>query len=47
MSRVQNEGAAKSDMHKELHRFIFQAYHLIDELTVYENIEETPCCIKA
>ena len=29
----------KSDMHKNYNGFIFQAYHLIDELTVYENIE--------
>ncbi len=28
-----------SKMHKEYIGFIFQAYHLIDELTVYENIE--------
>ncbi|MEM6346940.1 MAG: ABC transporter ATP-binding protein [Bacteroidota bacterium] len=26
-------------MHKEHMGFVFQAYHLIDELTVYENIE--------
>ncbi|GAB1444718.1 MAG: ABC transporter ATP-binding protein [Cyclobacteriaceae bacterium] len=29
----------KSEMHKNYIGFIFQAYHLIDELTVYENIE--------
>jgi putative ABC transport system ATP-binding protein len=29
----------KSEMHKNHIGFIFQAYHLIDELTVYENIE--------
>lgn len=29
----------KSDLHKHYIGFIFQAYHLIDELTVYENIE--------
>lgn len=29
----------KSEMHKSYIGFIFQAYHLIDELTVYENIE--------
>ena len=29
----------KSEMHKHHIGFIFQAYHLIDELTVYENIE--------
>jgi putative ABC transport system ATP-binding protein len=28
-----------SQIHKEHIGFIFQAYHLIDELTVYENIE--------
>ena len=28
-----------SKIHKEHIRFIFQAYHLIDELNVYENIE--------
>ncbi|SMG08145.1 ABC-type lipoprotein export system, ATPase component [Marivirga sericea] len=29
----------KSALHKEYFGFVFQAYHLIDELTVYENIE--------
>ncbi|MDR9367172.1 MAG: ABC transporter ATP-binding protein [Balneolaceae bacterium] len=29
----------KSDYHKSHIGFVFQAYHLIDELTVYENIE--------
>ena len=29
----------KSELHKHYIGFIFQAYHLIDELTVYENIE--------
>jgi len=29
----------RSDLHKYNIGFIFQAYHLIDELTVYENIE--------
>ncbi len=29
----------KSEIHKHHIGFIFQAYHLIDELTVYENIE--------
>jgi putative ABC transport system ATP-binding protein len=28
-----------SSIHKEYMGFVFQAYHLIDELTVYENIE--------
>lgn len=28
-----------SNLHKEYIGFVFQAYHLIDELTVYENIE--------
>lgn len=35
----------KSEMHKNHIGFIFQAYHLIDELTVYENIE-TPLLYK-
>lgn len=29
----------KSELHKHKIGFVFQAYHLIDELTVYENIE--------
>jgi len=29
----------KAKIHKEHFGFVFQAYHLIDELTVYENIE--------
>jgi ABC-type lipoprotein export system ATPase subunit len=29
----------RSDLHRNYLGFIFQAYHLIDELTVYENIE--------
>jgi ABC-type lipoprotein export system ATPase subunit len=29
----------KANFHKEHFGFVFQAYHLIDELTVYENIE--------
>lgn len=29
----------KSELHKYHIGFVFQAYHLIDELTVYENIE--------
>ena len=29
----------RSDLHKHHMGFVFQAYHLIDELTVYENIE--------
>ncbi len=29
----------KSALHKKHFGFVFQAYHLIDELTVYENIE--------
>ena len=28
-----------TDLHKHYIGFVFQAYHLIDELTVYENIE--------
>ncbi|MEO1051626.1 MAG: ABC transporter ATP-binding protein [Bacteroidota bacterium] len=35
----------RSEMHKHYIGFIFQAYHLIDELTVYENIE-TPLLYK-
>src|SRR6185369_13229577 len=35
----------KSEMHKNYIGFIFQAYHLIDELTVYGNIE-TPLLYK-
>jgi ABC-type lipoprotein export system ATPase subunit len=35
----------KSDIHKHHMGFVFQAYHLIDELTVYENIE-TPLLYK-
>lgn len=30
---------AKGELHKNHIGFVFQAYHLIDELTVYENIE--------
>ncbi|MBL7796132.1 MAG: ABC transporter ATP-binding protein [Saprospiraceae bacterium] len=29
----------RTDLHKHYIGFVFQAYHLIDELTVYENIE--------
>ena len=35
----------KSEIHKHFLGFVFQAYHLIDELTVYENIE-TPLLYK-
>ena len=35
----------KSEIHRHYLGFIFQAYHLIDELTVYENIE-TPLLYK-
>lgn len=35
----------KSKLYKETIGFVFQAYHLIDELTVYENIE-TPLLYK-
>ena len=35
----------KSDVHKNYIGFIFQSYHLIDELTVYENLE-TPLLYK-
>jgi len=29
----------RNELHKQYMGFVFQAYHLIDELTVYENIE--------
>lgn len=29
----------RNDLHKQYMGFVFQAYHLIDDLTVYENIE--------
>lgn len=32
-------GKQKSEYHKSHIGFVFQAYHLIDEMTVYENIE--------
>ena len=35
----------RSELHKHQIGFVFQAYHLIDELTVYENIE-TPLLYK-
>ncbi|MBP6238204.1 MAG: ABC transporter ATP-binding protein [Saprospiraceae bacterium] len=35
----------KNDIHRNVIGFVFQAYHLIDELTVYENIE-TPLLYK-
>lgn len=35
----------RTDFHKNHVGFVFQAYHLIDELTVYENIE-TPLLYK-
>lgn len=35
----------KSDYHREYIGFIFQAFHLIEEMTVYENIE-TPLVYK-
>lgn len=35
----------KSGYHKEFIGFVFQSYHLIDELTVYENLE-TPLLYK-
>lgn len=35
----------RSELHKHYIGFVFQAYHLIDELTVYENIE-TPLLYK-
>lgn len=36
----------KTDLHRNVIGFVFQAYHLIDELTVYENIE-TPLLYKS
>jgi putative ABC transport system ATP-binding protein len=35
----------RSDMYREYIGFVFQAYHLIDDLTVYENLE-TPLIYK-
>jgi putative ABC transport system ATP-binding protein len=35
----------KTELHRNAIGFVFQAYHLIDELTVYENIE-TPLLYK-
>lgn len=35
----------KTELHRNFIGFVFQAYHLIDELTVYENIE-TPLLYK-
>lgn len=35
----------KTEIHKQYIGFVFQSYHLIDELTVYENIE-TPLLYK-
>lgn len=35
----------KNEIHRNILGFVFQAYHLIDELTVYENIE-TPLIYK-
>jgi len=35
----------RSQLHKEFIGFVFQAYHLIDDLTVYENLE-TPLLYK-
>jgi ABC-type lipoprotein export system ATPase subunit len=35
----------RAQLHKEFIGFIFQAYHLIDDLTVYENLE-TPLLYK-
>ena len=34
----------RSNLYKEYIGFVFQAYHLIDELTVYENIETPLLC---
>jgi ABC-type lipoprotein export system ATPase subunit len=35
----------RSELHKNHIGFVFQSYHLIDELTVYENLE-TPLLYK-
>lgn len=35
----QTKESKKSALHKSTFGFVFQSYHLIDELTVYENIE--------
>ena len=35
----------RSDLHRQYIGFVFQAYHLIDDLTVYENLE-TPLLYK-
>src|SRR5690348_13464742 len=35
----------RSELHKNYIGFVFQSYHLIDELTVYENLE-TPLLYK-
>ncbi len=49
--RLQGEEAStfsekrKNELHRNVIGFVFQAYHLIDELTVYENIE-TPLLYK-
>ena len=32
----------RAQLYKQYIGFVFQAYHLIDELTVYENIETPP-----
>jgi putative ABC transport system ATP-binding protein len=46
MEEVQNlSEKKKSEIHRNTIGFVFQAYHLIDELTVYENIE-TPLLYK-
>jgi putative ABC transport system ATP-binding protein len=38
-------GKQKSELHKNHIGFVFQSYHLIDDLTVYENLE-TPLLYK-
>lgn len=38
-------GRKRTDLHKHHIGFVFQSYHLIDELTVYENLE-TPLLYK-
>lgn len=44
-SVLQLKEKKKTEYHREMIGFIFQAYHLIEEMTVYENIE-TPLIYK-
>lgn len=38
-------GRSRTELHREFIGFVFQAYHLIDDLTVFENLE-TPLLYK-